>query len=74
MVKLKTQGPKSSKRAKGSITRKPSGDFSAEILQARKECLYIFKVLKGKNLKSRIVYQKNEEFLRQARTIRAQQF
>ena len=33
-----------------------SADFSAETLQARKEWHDIFKVLKGKNLQSRILY------------------
>ena len=30
--------------------------FSAEILQARRECHDIFKVMKGKNLQSRMLY------------------
>ena len=75
MVKLKIQCSTSSKRERVNHKRsliKLSGDFSVKILQARRECHYIFKVLTGKNLKSRIVYQKNEEFLRQARTKRTQ--
>ena len=76
MVKLKIQCSTSSKRERVNHKRsliKLSGDFSVKILQARRECHYIFKVLTGKNLKSRIVYQKNEEFLRQARTKRVHQ-
>ena len=38
------------------IPIKLSADFSAEILQARKEWHNIFKVLKGKNLQPRILY------------------
>ena len=34
-----------------------SADFSAEILQAKREWNNIFNVLKGKNLQSRILYQ-----------------
>ena len=33
-----------------------SADFSTETLQARKEWLDIFKVMKGKNLQPRILY------------------
>ena len=33
-----------------------SVDFSAEILQAKRECHDVFKVMKGKNLQPRIVY------------------
>ena len=33
-----------------------SADFSAEMLQARREWQDIFKVLKGKNLQPRIIY------------------
>ena len=33
-----------------------SADFSAETLQARREWHNIFKVMKGKNLKPRILY------------------
>ena len=33
-----------------------SADFSAEILQVRREWHYIFKVMKGKNLPPRILY------------------
>ena len=33
-----------------------TADLSTEILQARKECQYIFKVLKGKNLQPRFPY------------------
>ena len=35
---------------------KLSADFSAELLQARRERHVIFKVLKNKNLQSRICY------------------
>ena len=31
-------------------------DLSAEILQARRECQDIFKVMKGKNLQPRLIY------------------
>ena len=33
-----------------------TADFSAQILQARSECQYVFKVLKGKNLQPRLQY------------------
>ena len=33
-----------------------SADFSAEILQARRECRDIFKVMKGESLQPRILY------------------
>ena len=36
---------------------KLSADFSVEILQARREWLDIFKVMKGKNLQPRILTQ-----------------
>ena len=35
---------------------RPSADFCTETLQARREWRDIFKVLKGKNLQSRILY------------------
>ena len=35
---------------------KLSDDFSTETLQASRECHYIFKVMKGKNLQPRILY------------------
>ena len=48
-------------REKQQITHKGtpirlSADFSTETLQAKRECHVIFKVMKGKNLQSRIVY------------------
>ena len=36
--------------------RRQSADFSAETVQARREWHDIFKVMKGKNLQSRILY------------------
>ena len=39
-----------------------SADFSAETLQARREWHYIFKVMKGKNLQPRILYQTRLSF------------
>ena len=38
------------------ISIRLSADFPAEILQARRVWLDIFKVMKGKNLQSRILY------------------
>ena len=32
-----------------------TADFSAQILQSRSECQYVFKVLKGKNLQPRLL-------------------
>ena len=46
-------------KQKFSYKRTPirlSADFSAETLQARRECHDIFKVLKGRKLKPRILY------------------
>ena len=64
MSKVKEKILKAS-REKGLITRelsplphpsKPITDFSIEMLQARRKWQNIFKVLKGKNLKPRILY------------------
>ena len=33
-----------------------TADLSAETLQARRECQYIFKVLKGKSLQQKLLY------------------
>ena len=38
------------------IPRKLNADFSAELLQARREWQDIFKVTKGKNLQPRLLY------------------
>ena len=45
-------------REKQQVTYKgnPYADLSVETLQARREWQYIFKVLKGKNLQSRLLY------------------
>ena len=65
------------------IPIKLSADFSAEILQARKEWHNIFKVLKGKNLQPRILYPARLSFriegeikklLRKAKTKRIHQY
>ena len=37
-------------------SHKVTADFSAETLQARRECHDIFKVMKGKNLQPRLLY------------------
>ena len=39
-----------------SIPIRPSDDFSAETLQARRERRNTFKVMKGENLQARILY------------------
>ena len=39
-----------------------SAEFSAEILQARRECHDIFKVMKGGNLQPRMLYPANLSF------------
>ena len=40
-----------------------TADFSAETLQARRECYDIFKVMKGKNLQPRILYPARISFI-----------
>ena len=52
---LKATREKQQKTCKGTPIR-PSVDFSAETLQARREWHDIFKVMKGKNLQPRILY------------------
>ena len=63
------------------ISIRLSADFPAEILQARREWLDIFKVMKGKNLQSRILYlsrplyrfdRENQKLYKQAKAKRIQ--
>ena len=64
LIKLrKTKHKKKIKSSKGEATSNIQGkpicltaDLSAETLQARREWQDIFKVLKGKNLQSRLLY------------------
>ena len=53
---LKTARQKQLVTYKGNPVRLLSADFSAESLQARSEWQDMFKVLRGKNLQSRILY------------------
>ena len=53
---LKEQGTKQQITWKGTSVQL-SADFSAETLQARKEWHNIFRVMKGKNLQPRLLYQ-----------------
>ena len=50
-----TENSTGNKRKTESCT-KESADFSAEILQVKREWHDLFKILKGKNLKPRIIY------------------
>ena len=62
------------------ISRRLSADFSAETLQARCEWQDIFKVMKRKNLQSRLFYlakisfrfDRNQKLYRQAKAMRIQ--
>ena len=77
---LKAPGEKQRVTYRGTTSL--SSDFSAETLQARRECHDIFKVLNGKSLQPKILYPGRISFrtegeikkLRQAQTKRVHQY
>lgn len=68
LLRIKEENPKNSKKNKNkhlNLKGTPirlSADFSAETLQAGRELIDIFKMLKGKNCQPRLLYLAKESF------------